>query len=131
MIKKIMIVDDDLVTRCVLRDILETGGHKVIAEVRTGEEALEIYGSLLLDFIIIDIVLPGKNGLAVANDLLSIDRHAKIILISVLDDINLIKAGFTLGVVDFIHKPFTADKVLLAIQNNGTDHITDETTALP
>ena len=71
MIKKIMIIDDDLVTRCMLRDILETGGHKVIAEARTGEEALEIYGSLLLDFIIIDIVLPGKNGLAVANDLLS------------------------------------------------------------
>ena len=118
MIKKIMIVDDDLVTRCILRDILETGGHKVIAEAQTGEEALGICRNLLLDFIFIDIVLPGKNGLELVNDLLSMDRNVKIILISVLNDIKLIQAGFTLGVVDFIHKPFTAERVLLSIQKN-------------
>jgi two-component system chemotaxis response regulator CheY len=117
MVKKVMIVDDDFVTRYILRDVLETGGHQVVAEASSGEEAVTKYRELLPDIVIMDIVLPNKNGLTAATEIMSINRHAKIIVISVLDNNLLVKAAHKLGAVDFIHKPFTPAKLLEVIQN--------------
>ncbi|KAF0215182.1 MAG: two-component system chemotaxis family response regulator [Geobacteraceae bacterium] len=115
--KRILIVDDSLVARLILRDILESGGHKVIAEASSGEEAVTKYNELMPDLVIMDIVLPNKNGIDAADEILSMDRRAKIIIISVLDDIPLIQAAFTIGAIDFIHKPFHPAKVLEVVQN--------------
>ena len=117
MVKKIMIVDDDFVTRYILRDVLETGGHRVVAEASSGEEAVTKYRELTPDIVIMDIVLPNKNGLTAANEILAINSHAKIIVISVLDNTLLVKAAQKMGALDFIHKPFTPEKLLEVIQN--------------
>jgi two-component system chemotaxis response regulator CheY len=114
--KMVMIVDDSLLARSMLRDILEGGGHKVVAEAISGEEAIAQYKNLMPDVVIMDIVLPNKNGIAAADEILSMDRKAQIIIISVLDDIPLIQAAFQIGAVDFIHKPFKPEKILEAIQ---------------
>lgn len=114
--KRVMIVDDSLVTRTMLRDMLEAGGHEVVAEAVSGEEAVTKYKNLKPDAVIMDIVLHNKNGIAAADEILSMDRKAKIIIISVLDDIPLIQAAFKIGAIDFIHKPFKQEKVLEAIQ---------------
>ncbi len=115
--KRVMIVDDSLVARAMLRDMLVAGGHEVVAEAISGEEAVTQYKNLAPDVVIMDIVLPNKNGIAAADEILSMDRKAKIIIISVLDDIPLIQAAFTVGAIDFIHKPFKLEKILEAIQN--------------
>lgn len=117
--KRIMIVDDSLVARIMLRDILVTGGHKVVAEALTGEEAVTKYRELLPDLVIMDLVLPNKNGIDAADEILSMDRGAKIVIISVLDDIPLIQAAFAIGAVDFIHKPYDPSN-LLGIVHNAT-----------
>ena len=118
MVKKVMIVDDDFVTRYILRDILETGGHRVVAEASSGEEAVTKYREFVPDLVIMDIVLPNKNGLTAATEILSMDSHAKIIVISVLDNKLLVKASQKMGAVDFIHKPFTPAKLLEVIQQH-------------
>ena len=114
--KRILIVDDDLATRTMLRDMLETGGHEVVAEASTGEEVVDRYRESLPDLVIMDIVLPRKNGIEVTGLLKAIDRGARIIIISALADIPLIKAAFASGAIDFIHKPFTAAKMLEAVR---------------
>ena len=116
MIRKIMIVDDDFVTRYILRDILETAGHRVVAEASSAEEAVPKYKELMPDIVIMDIVLPHKNGLAATNEILSINSHAKIIVISVLDNELLAVAAQKLGAIDFIHKPITPVMLLDIIQ---------------
>ena len=121
MVKKVMIVDDDFVTRYILRDVLETGGHRVVAEASSGEEAVTKYKELMPDIVIMDIVLPNKNGLTAAGEILSLNSHAKIIVISVLDNKLLVKAAQKMGAIDFIHKPFTPVKLLEVIQNHLTN----------
>ncbi len=116
MSKRILIVDDDLATRTMLRDMLEQGGHEVAAEAASGDEVLDRYRESLPDLVIMDIVLPGKNGIEVVGLLRSIDSSARIIIISALGDIALIKAAFAAGAKDFIHKPFTPAKMLEAIR---------------
>ncbi len=115
--KRILIVDDSLVTRFMLRDMLETGGHTVVADASSGEEAVAVYKELQPDVVIMDIVLPNKNGIDAAGEILSLDRGAKIIIISVLDHIPLIQASFTIGAIDFIRKPVKAAKLLETIQD--------------
>ncbi len=56
--KRILIVDDDLATRTMLRDMLETGGHEVVGEASSGEEVVDRYRESLPDLVITDIVLP-------------------------------------------------------------------------
>jgi two-component system chemotaxis response regulator CheY len=116
MLKRIMIVDDDLATRTMLRDMLETAGHNVVAEASSGAEVVAMYRESMPDLVIMDIVLPDKNGIEVTGLIRSMDKSARIIIISALGDIPIIKAAFALGAVDFIHKPFTPAKMLEAIR---------------
>jgi two-component system chemotaxis response regulator CheY len=111
-----MIVDDDLATRTMLREILESGGHKVVAEAANGAEVVDIYRESMPDLVIMDIVLPYKNGIEVTGLIRSLDKSARIIILSALGDIPIIKEAFKLGAVDFIHKPFTPAKILEAIR---------------
>lgn len=117
MIKQVMIVDDDFVTRYILRDILETAKYRVVAEASSAEEAVTKYKEYLPDIVIMDIVLPHKNGLAAVQEILSLNDHAKIIVISVLDNTLLAEAARKLGAVDFIHKPVTPERLLQVMQN--------------
>ncbi len=114
--KKIMIVDDDQLTRSMLRDLLEKDGYQVVAEVAAGDEVADCYRQSLPDLVIMDIVLPYKNGIEATRLLRSIDSNARIIMISALSDIPLIKAAFASGAMDFIQKPFTPAKMLKAVQ---------------
>ncbi len=114
--KRIMIVDDDLPTRVMLRDILELGGHEVVAEASSGDEVLGNYLESRPDLVIMDLVLPVTNGIEATGLIRAMDSKARIIVISALGDIPLIKASFASGAVDFIQKPFTPEKILEAVQ---------------
>ncbi len=117
--KRIMIVDDDLATRIMLRDMLEKEGHEIVAEVASGDKVLENYQEAQPDLVIMDIVLPVKNGIEATALLRAMDRKARIIIISALGDIPLIKAAFASGAADFIQKPFTPEKIREAVLQAG------------
>ena len=115
--KRIMVVDDDPLMRKMLRDLLETEGHEVVADAASGDEAVKAYREIVPDIVIMDIVLPNKNGIEATGLILSLDKSARIIMISALKDIPLIKAAFASGAIDYIHKPFTPAKILEAVRN--------------
>lgn len=117
MVKRVMIVDDDFVTRYIVRDVLEASGYTIVADASSGEEAIAKYNQVVPDIVIMDLILPNINGLVAAKEILSANSGAKIIMISVLDNTLLNEAAIKLGVLDFIHKPFTAEKILEVIQN--------------
>jgi len=116
MCKRIMVVDDDPFMRKMLRELLETEGHEVVAEAASGDEAVTAYREFQPDIVIMDIVLPNKNGIEVTGLILSLDKSARIIIISALKDIPLIRAAFASGAIDYIHKPFTPAKMLEAVR---------------
>lgn len=119
MVKRIMIVDDDLATRTMLRDILESGGHKVVAEASSGADVVAIYRESMPDLVIMDIVLPDKNGIEATSLIRSLDKSARVIILSALGDLPIIKAAFAVGAADFIHKPFTPSKMLESIRQTA------------
>ena len=110
----ILVVDDSRMSRRILRDILQTGGHAVL-EAADGLAALERYALDQPDLVILDLNMAGMYGLDVLRQLRELDPHARIIVGSA--DIQrptqaLVQEG---GARQFIAKPFLPETVLDAV----------------
>ena len=112
MSKRVLIVDDALFMRSMLRDIFEPAGWQVVAEVESGERAIEEYQSLRPDLVTMDIVMPGMGGIETLKKILHEDPAARIVVCSALGQKNLILEAINAGARDFIVKPFKIEQVL-------------------
>lgn len=123
--KKILVADDDFLIRGLLRDILEREGYEV-AEAEDGIRALEYYrGHQDLDLIILDILMPGRNGLSVLREIHQNSRIPVIMLTALGTSENELE-GFEEGACDYITKPFHA-QVLLARVRAALEYKSAET----
>jgi len=112
---RILIVDDLAFIKVVEKDILEKNGHEVAADASNGREAVEQYSNVRPDLVLMDITMPEVNGLTALRKILDIDSEAKVIMCSALGQQDLIVEAIEMGAKDFIVKPFTADRLLSAI----------------
>jgi two-component system chemotaxis response regulator CheY len=112
----ILIVDDALFTRMMLRNILSENGFNAVVEAETGTEAIWAYERWKPDIVIMDINMPEMDGMTAIKNILRIDPQAKIIICSALGERQLMLEALEEGVVDFITKPFQPEKVLEVIK---------------
>ena len=116
MAKTILVADDALFTRMMLRNILTENGYTAIVEAETGTEAIWAYERWKPDLVIMDINMPEMDGMAAAKSIMGIDPQAKIIICSALGEKQLMLEALEEGVKDFITKPFQPDKVIDVIR---------------
>jgi len=122
---KILIVEDDDEVRDVLKTLLQDEGHDV-SEASDGNEAIEQFLRIPVDLVILDIVLPDKEGLETIIDLRRTHPNVKIMAMSgggrtsPQDYLDMAKR---LGAVEVIAKPFSIDDFLrsvnLALKEDG------------
>ncbi len=110
-----MIADDSKATRIALKDMISIGKHELVAEAADGTEAVEKFVDLKPDVLLLDLVLPDKDGLTVLKEIKETNPNAKIIMISVVDNKQMIQDCISAGAQAYITKPFTADDVLKSI----------------
>lgn len=113
--KKILIVDDAAFMRMMLKDILTKGGFEVCGEADNGDEAIQQYKNLKPDLVTLDITMPQKDGLEALKEIRNIDKDAKIIMCSAMGQQGMVLEAIQNGAIDFIVKPFKAERVLEAI----------------
>ena len=106
-----VVVDDSPVCRTVLRHGLIKAGCTVVAEAETGEEALQLFHTHRPTLIAIDIVLPQMDGITAAAQILRLYPEALVVILSATGSRQKMLACRRLGVVDFILKPFSIEKV--------------------
>ncbi|MGW8959202.1 response regulator [Paenibacillus sp. NPDC055715] len=111
----IIIVDDSLFMRSVLKDIFLDLGHSVIAEAENGYDAVLKYSNLRPDLITMDINMPKMDGLEAVGKIIGLDPEAKILMCSALGQQEAIIKAFQAGAKDFIVKPFEMERVVNAI----------------
>jgi len=118
-IGKILIVDDEKANLQLLSDILSDAGYKV-RPANNGELALRSVNAKLPDLILLDIKMPGMDGLEVCRQLKADEKTCSIpvIFISVLKDETSKTKGFQAGAVDFITKPFYSEEVLARVKTH-------------
>jgi len=101
----ILIVDDDEVLRLLLRQFLEKEDYRVVEAVNGSEALLTVAGELF-DLVILDIAMPGIDGLSVCERIKSsMDSPPPVLMITALEDDETIDKAFSAGAVDLIRKP--------------------------
>jgi two-component system response regulator PilR (NtrC family) len=111
----IHIIDDEPIIHEVLGDLLSTEGYKVELSL-SGEQAIEKHSSQFYDLILLDLLMPGMNGIEVLKELKKINPHAVIIIITAYASVESAISAMKMGAFDYIQKPFKHDELLLTIE---------------
>ncbi len=106
----ILVVDDSDFMRLRCRAILEKDGFEVF-EAGNGQQALELYPDLKPDLTLMDITMPGMDGIETVRQLKKLDPTVKVIMISSLGHDSLIMEALTAGAKEFVIKPFDPIKL--------------------
>jgi two-component system, chemotaxis family, chemotaxis protein CheY len=115
MSKKVLIVDDSLYMRTVIKDALTTAGFDVIGQAGNGETAIDLSFELQPDIITLDNILPDMLGLDILKVLKSEGSASKIVMISAVGQQSIIDEGMSLGADAYIVKPFTSEQLVTTI----------------
>lgn len=115
--RRVLVVDDAPIVRLMLKDILLENGYEVIGECSNGKEAVLKYVELKPDLITMDIIMPEKDGIQALEEILAVDRNAKIVMVSAVDQRESLMQAIKLGAVDYIVKPFENERVVSALKN--------------
>ncbi len=110
-----MLVDESENLRYVIKDYLEISGYEVV-DFKDGELAAKAYNSNLFDLCIIDIMLQGKDGFTLLQEIRKIDEYTPIIILTSHNSKEERIKGFKLGCDDYITKPFSIEELELRMQ---------------
>ena len=110
--KRVVIADDSILIRKILKNILNSADYTVVGEATNGEEAIALYKQLKPDILTLDITMPVMNGLEALRGILDYDKDAKVVMVSAAGQQHNIIEALKLGATLFITKPFDNDDVI-------------------
>jgi two-component system, response regulator PdtaR len=112
---RVVIAEDEAIIRLDLKEILEEEGYEVVGETSRGDEAVELVRTLLPDLAILDIKMPGMDGLSAAREITH-DRLAAVLILTAFSQRDLIDQARDAGVLAYLVKPFQKSEMLPAIE---------------
>lgn len=108
---KALIVDDAVIMRRMLKDILVAAGFLIVGEAGDGEEAVKLAAEHRPHLITLDITMPKMDGLTALKKIKEIDRNIKIVMVSAMGQRENVIEAIKSGAENFIVKPFNAEKI--------------------
>jgi len=112
---RIMIADDSEAVRLTLKDMVSVGKHELVAEAADGVETIEKFIASKPDVLLLDVVMPKKDGLTALKEIKKTHTNAKIIMITARVEMDMIQDCVAAGALAYIMKPFDVDRVLQSI----------------
>jgi AmiR/NasT family two-component response regulator len=113
--RTVVIAEDEAIVRLDLREILEEQGFEVVGETGRGDEAVALAKQHHPDLIILDIKMPGLDGLSAAKDI-NADRKSAVLILTAFSQRNLIEEARDAGALAYLVKPFQQEELLPAIE---------------
>lgn len=115
--KRILVADDSMFMRQMLKELLPKDSFSVIGEACTGKEALAKYNELHPDLVTMDITMPDMDGITAVKKIMETNPNAKIVMVSAMGQKPMIKEALEAGAKDFIVKPFDREKIISTLNN--------------
>ena len=112
----IMVVDDSPFASKQIKDLVEENGYEVIGYAKSGEEGIKMYEELHPDIVILDIIMPGIDGIETAEILEKSDPDVTILMLSSLCDTGTLEEVRAIGVKYLIPKPWEDDVLLATLE---------------
>ena len=125
----IILVDDHAVVRAGVRRLLEQeSSFDVIGEAESGEKAYQLFGELSPDVMVMDLSMPGMGGLESIRRILMRDEKAKILVLSMHEDLSFANQALKLGAKGYLIKNTLGDDLVKAIEaiSRGDIFLSDE-----
>ena len=112
---RVVIAEDEAIIRLDLRETLEEEGYEVVGETGRGDEAIELTRSLRPDLAILDIKMPGLDGLAAAKAITA-DRLCAVLVLTAFSQREFIEQARDAGALAYLVKPFQKSDLVPAIE---------------
>lgn len=113
---KVLYVEDEVFLAKIVSETLQGRGYEVVLE-SDGGKALEQFTKEKPDVCVLDIMLPNKDGFAIADEIRDNDVQVPIIFLSAKSQTSDVVNGFKLGANDYIRKPFSIEELIIRIEN--------------
>jgi two-component system response regulator AtoC len=116
MSRTILIIDDEKTIRWSLSEALAESQYEVL-DAESGEKGLQLFKSKSADLVLLDLKLPGENGIAILKNLRAVDAAVPVIMMTAYGEIETAVEAMRSGAYDFILKPFSLEKLKVSISN--------------
>lgn len=114
--RKLLIVDDQNGIRVLLMEVFNSEGYETY-QASNGRLALEIVKNKKPDLILLDMKIPGMDGLEILKHIRKIDTEIKVIMMTAYGELEMIKEALELGALAHFTKPFDIDDLRLAVND--------------
>ncbi len=112
---RVVIAEDEAIIRLDLKEILQEEGYEVVGETGRGDEAIELVRTLQPDLVILDIKMPGLDGLSAAREIAG-DRLAAVLMVTAFSQRELVEQARDAGALAYLVKPFQKSDLIPAIE---------------
>jgi response regulator NasT len=114
---RVVIAEDEAIVRLDLKEILLSAGYEVVGETGRGDEAVKLVEEQQPDLAVLDIKMPGTDGLRAAREITTRHRQVAVLLLTAFSQRDLIEEARDSGVSAYLIKPFQPRELLPAIEN--------------
>ncbi len=112
---RVVVAEDEAIIRLDLKELLEEEGFDVVGETGRGDEAVELVRSLAPELAILDIKMPGLDGLSAARQITG-ERLAAVLILTAFSQRDLVEQARDAGAMSYIVKPFQKSDLIPAIE---------------
>jgi len=115
--KKVLVVDDQFGIRVLLQEVLTQEGYNVFL-APNGQTALEIVRTEEPDLILLDMKIPGMDGLEILHNIRKMEFQTKVIMMTAYGELDLIQEAMEMGALSHFTKPFDIDELRQVVKAN-------------
>lgn len=115
-ITTILLAEDEPALGMIIKESLETRNFKVLL-CENGEKAFEVYKTQQPELLVLDVMMPKKDGFTLAKEIRTIDETVPIIFLTAKSQTQDVVEGFTIGGNDYLKKPFSMEELIVRINN--------------
>ena len=115
MSRRVVIAEDEAIIRLDLKEILQDEGYDVVGETGRGDEAVALVSEHRPDLVILDVKMPGSDGLAAARAIRDLEVKVAVLILTAFSQRNLIDEARDAGVAAYLVKPFQRIELIPAI----------------
>jgi len=120
MSRRVVIAEDEAIIRLDLKEILQDEGYEVVGETGRGDEAVELVRLHKPNLAILDVKMPGSDGLAAARAIRDLGEKVAVLILTAFSQRNLIDEAREAGVAAYLVKPFQRSELVPAIDQAMT-----------
>ena len=112
---RVVIAEDEAIIRLDLKELLEEEGYEVVGETGRGDEAVDLARQLVPDLVILDVKMPGLDGLSAARHIAG-ERLAAVLVLTAFSQRDLVEEARDAGALAYLVKPFQTSDLIPAIE---------------